>query len=352
MALSNNRFLRACRRESVDCTPVWFMRQAGRYLPEYRKIRDKHDILTICRTPELCAQVTLLPVLKLGVDAAILFSDIMLPLGAMGVEFELKENLGPIISNPIRDKESVKALRIVEPEEAVPFVLQAIRLIRTELKGQVPLIGFAGAPFTLASYLIEGRPARDFTCTKSLMYSEPAVWHALLEKLTQVVTRYLGAQIQAGVQAVQLFDSWIGCLSPPDYQEFVLPYSRRIFEGLREDGVPCIHFGTGTATLLELMKEAGGDVIGIDWRMELDKAWARLGYEVAIQGNLDPAVLLGPFERVEKCVRDILQRAGNRPGHIFNLGHGIRPETPVDHVAQLVEIVHEHSRRKEREDRL
>jgi uroporphyrinogen decarboxylase len=346
MALSNDRFLKACRREAVDCTPVWFMRQAGRYLLEYRKIRDKHDILTICRTPELCAQVTLLPVRRLSVDAAILFADIMLPLGAMGVEFEFKANVGPVIHNPIRDRAGVEALRVVAPEEAVPFVLEAIQIMRKELRGQVPLIGFSGAPFTLASYLIEGGPTRDFTRTKSLMYREPAVWHALMEKLTQVVLSYLQTQIQAGVHAVQLFDSWVGCLSPQDYREFVLPYSRRIFEGLREYGVPHIHFGTSTATLLELMKEAGGDVMGIDWRMELDQAWARLGYDVGIQGNLEPAVLLGPFERVEKCTRDILHSAGSRPGHIFNLGHGMLPETPVDHVVRLVEFVHEYSRRQ------
>lgn len=345
MALANDRFLKACWREPANCTPVWFMRQAGRYLPEYRKIREKYDILTICQTPELCAQVTLLPIKKLNVDAAIIFADIMLPLGAMGVAFEFKENVGPVIHNPIRDQTAVEALHLVEPEEAVPFVLEAIRMVHQELDGGVPLIGFAGGPFTLASYLIEGGPTRDFARTKRLMCGEPSAWHALMAKLTQVALRYLQAQIQAGVQAVQLFDSWIGCLSPHDYQEFVLPYSRQIFEGLKDAHVPCIHFGTGTSTLLELMKAAGGDVIGIDWRIELDEAWARLGYAVGIQGNLDPAMLLGPFEQIARRVHDILQRAGNRPGHIFNLGHGVLPETPVDTVVRLVEIVHEYSRK-------
>ncbi|MBI3660532.1 uroporphyrinogen decarboxylase [Candidatus Acetothermia bacterium] len=344
--MSNDRFLKACRREPVDCTPVWFMRQAGRYLTEYRKLREKYDLLTIAKTPGLCAQVTLLPVRKFELDAAILFADIMLPLEAMGVNFELKENIGPVIHNPIRRCADVEALRVVEPEEAVPFVLEAIRLIRSELR--VPLIGFSGAPFTLASYLIEGSPSRTFVQTKSLMYREPATWHQLMERLTQLVLEYLRAQVRAGVQAVQLFDSWVGCLSPQDYQEYVLPYSRRIFEGLADLKIPRIHFGTDTATLLELMRAASSEVIGVDWRIPLDRAWERIGKGYAIQGNLDPATLLGPWKLVQERTREILQQVEARPGHIFNLGHGFYPDTPVENVARLVEFVHEQTSNKEK----
>ncbi|MFQ5796145.1 MAG: uroporphyrinogen decarboxylase [Candidatus Bipolaricaulia bacterium] len=342
---SNDRFLKACCGEPVDCTPVWFMRQAGRYMPEYRKIREQHSLLEICKIPELCAQVTLQPIEKLGVDAAILFSDIMLPLGGMGVEYEFKAGVGPIIHNPIRGETDVNALRVIEPEADLLFVLEAIRMLREAPTLDVPLIGFSGAPFTLASYMIEGGPPKNFSQTKRMMYQKPALWHLLLEKLSEVVVKYLRAQIRSGVQAVQLFDSWVGCLSPQDYQAFVLPHSRRIFQGLEGMDVPCIHFGTGTATLLTLISQAGGDVIGVDWRIPLDQAWVLLGEGVGIQGNLDPAVLLGPFAEVEKRTTDILKRAKNRPGHIFNLGHGVLPDTPVDHVARLVEVVHEQSRR-------
>ncbi|MFN4218566.1 MAG: uroporphyrinogen decarboxylase [Candidatus Bipolaricaulia bacterium] len=338
----NDRFLRACRCEPVDCTPVWFMRQAGRYLPEYKKLRQRYDLLTICHTPELCAQVTLLPVKKLKVDAAILFADIMLPLGAMGVDFELRENVGPIIHNAIRRASDVMRLRVLEPAD-LSFVPEAIRLLCREL--DVPLIGFAGAPFTLASYLIEGGPSRDFAKTKSFMYCEREAWKVLMERLAQSVLQYLKAQIIAGAQAVQLFDSWVGCLSPEDYQEFVSPYVRQIFEGLRGMGMPAIHFAVGAGGLLELLKEAGGDVIGIDWRVPLDQAWARLSNGVAIQGNLDPAVLLGPWKLIERRALEVLRRAGGRPGHIFNLGHGVLPDTPVDNLRRLVEFVHEYTKR-------
>lgn len=337
----NDQFLRACRRQPVDYTPVWFMRQAGRYQPWYRQLREKYSLIEICSIPELCAEVTIQAVRQLNVDAAILFSDIMLPLGPMGVQFRIEEHVGPVIERPIRSLQDVECLRSLAPEEDLPFVLSAIRLLREEL--EVPLIGFAGAPFTLASYLIEGGPSRAFTCTKALIYQEPALWHRLLEKLTDAVAKFLQAQVQAGAQALQVFDSWVGCLSPSDYREYVQPHMVRLFAELRAARVPIIHFGVDTNGLLELMREAGGDVIGIDWRVRLDHAWARLGYETAIQGNMDPAVLLGPWKLVEQHAREILEQAGGRPGHIFNLGHGVLPETPLDHLRRLVELVHEQS---------
>lgn len=335
----NDRFLRACRCESVDATPIWIMRQAGRYLPEYRKLREKHDILTLCKTPALSAQVTLMPLRTFDLDAAILFADIMLPLEGMGVSLEIIESVGPVIEKPIRSLSDVQALRVIDPEEDVPYVLETIRLLLKELK--VPLIGFSGAPFTLASYLIEGKPSRDFTNVKRFMYGNPDGWQALMQMLTSVVLEYLKAQIRAGVHAIQLFDSWVGCLSPQDYREYVLPYSQIIFHDLAHMNVPRIHFGVGTATLLELMKEAGGDVIGVDWRIPLDLAWQRIGYDRAIQGNLDPAVLLGPQELIGQRARVILAQADGRSGHIFNLGHGILQHTPPEHVKYLVDAVHE-----------
>ncbi len=341
----NHRFLKACKREAVDCTPVWFMRQAGRYMAEYRAIRQKYTLLTICKTPELAAQVTLQPVEKLGVDAAIIFADILLPVEGMGIQLEFAQGEGPVIHNPIRDKAAVEALRLIEPEETVPFTLEAIRIVRRELNNRIPLIGFAGAPFTLASYLIEGGHSRDYVLTKSMMYKDLETWRSLMAKLARVVTVYLRSQIRAGAQAVQLFDSWIGCLSPGDYREYVLPFSRQVIQNLREENVPIIHFGTGTAALLELMREAGSDVIGVDWRVNIDEAWNRLGDQVAIQGNLDPVALFAPLPELRKRIKEILQRAGNRPGHIFNLGHGILPQTPVENVIATVEMVHELSRR-------
>ena len=336
----NERFLDACRRKAVDSTPIWFMRQAGRFLPEYRKIREKHDIISICKNPELCSDVTTLPVRRLGVDAAIMFADIMLPLEGMGVQFKIEEGIGPIINTPVRSMDQAEALENFEPKSAVPFVLDAIGLAKKKLDDLVPLIGFCGGPFTLASYLIEGRPTRDFVNTKMLMYREPETWHMLMEKLAAAMSAYLQAQVRAGADAIQLFDSWIGCLSPEDYREYALPYSQRIFKGLEGKGVPRIHFGTSTSNLLEGMKQAGGDVFGVDWRMPIDLAWERLGREVAIQGNLDPAALLADIDLVKSKAKDILERVRGAPGHIFNLGHGILAETPVDNAAELVKFVH------------
>ncbi len=339
------RFLRACRRQPVDCTPVWFMRQAGRYLPEYRRIRQRYGLLDICRAPDLAAEVTLQPVRTLGVDAAILFADILLPLIPMGVELHFVAGEGPVITRPLRSAAEVQALRPLEPEADLPFVLETIRLVRRELDGRVPLIGFAGAPFTLASYLIEGGASRDYVETRRFMLHAPAAWHVLMDRLAGAVTAYLRAQVRAGAQALQLFDSWVGCLSPGDYREYVFPYSRRVLSALAGEQVPVIHFGTGTAGLLEWMRDAGGDVIGVDWRIGLGAAWQRLGTQVAIQGNLDPAALLGPRDALEQRVRQVLEEVAGRPGHIFNLGHGILPQTPVENVKAVVEMVHEFSRR-------
>jgi len=333
-----DRFLRACRREPADQTPVWFMRQAGRYQPEYRAIRERYSLLEICRTPELCAQLTLLPVAQLGVDAAILFSDITVPLLALGVPFEIVEGIGPVIAEPLRTAADVERLRPVEPAADLPFVLDAIRLVRRETR--VPLIGFAGAPFTLASYLIEGRGSRDLVLTRRLLHAEPDLWTALMTRLTDATLAYLCAQVEAGAQAVQVFDSWVGALAPRDYAAAVLPHTRRLFDGLRATKAPTIYFGTGTAGLLPLMARAGGDVLSVDWRVGLGEAWALIG-DAAIQGNLDPATLLAPFGVAAAAAREILADAGGRPGHIFNLGHGVLPQTPVDHVRRLVDLVHE-----------
>src|SRR5579883_860545 len=333
-----NRLLRACTRQPVDRTPVWFMRQAGRVLPEYREVRKKHDLLAITHQPELCAEVTLQPVRRLGVDAAILFADIMTPLIATGVDLRIVEHAGPVLADPIRCSQDVARLRPLEPEQDVPFVLETIRIVRQQLPREVALIGFAGGPFTLASYLVEGKSSRTFEHTKRLMYGQPEVWRDLMERLAAMAAAYLKAQLAAGVQVVQLFDSWVGCLSPDDYRCFVQPYSRAIFDAL--EGAPSIHFGTDTACLLEDMAAAGGSVIGLDWRMPLDKGWERVGFERAVQGNLDPAVLLGPWTAVESAARLVLERAAGRPGHIFNLGHGLHPETPLDNLVRLVELVH------------
>ena len=335
----NDRLLKACRLQPVDATPVWFMRQAGRFLPEYRKIREKHDVISICKNPELCAKVTSLPVEILGVDAAIMFADIMLPLEGMGIKFEIKEGLGPVVQQPIQSLESVNSLTDLDPRDDVPFILEAIAQVKKTLN--IPLIGFCGAPFTLASYLIEGRPTREFVNTKALMYRHPKTWHALMNKLATAMANYLRAQVKAGVDVVQLFDSWVGCLSPEDYHQYVLPYSRRIFKELEGTGVPRIHFGTATSNLLEEMKQAGGDVFGVDWRIPIDLAWERLGSDVGIQGNLDPAVLLGTPELIKSQATRILTKTKGRVGHIFNLGHGMLPETPPQNVIELVKFVHE-----------
>ena len=339
------RFLDACHLRQPDATPIWFMRQAGRCLAEYRELRKRYDILTMAKTPELCAQVTLMPVHEFGVDAAVLYADIMLPLERMGISFEIEPDIGPIIHNPVRTMQDIEALRVIDAEESTPYVLEAIRLVRHELEGKQAVIGFSGAPFTLACYMIEGRPSRDYGMAKSLMYGQPDVWHALMNKLAEVVSRYLLAQIAAGVNVVQLFDSWVGALSPSVYQRFVQPYSRRIFDAVRQTGTPSIHFGTGTASLLELMTEAGGDVISVDWRVDLDDAWQRIGYERGIQGNLDPTLLLTPWNVIEEGMHDVLRRAANRPGHIFNLGHGVLAPTPPDMLRRLVEAVHESTKR-------
>jgi uroporphyrinogen decarboxylase len=314
------------------------MRQAGRTLPRYREIRKQFSLFEVCRRPELCAEVTLEPVERHGVDAAVMFADIMLPVVGMGVAVELVDGVGPVIERPIASLEDVRALRVPEPEEAVPFVLQAVRLVREQLPDEKALIGFCGGPFTVAGYLIEGRPTRDFVKTKRCMYGSPEVWHELMTRLTETFLRYVRAKVDAGADAIQLFDSWVGALSVDDYEEFVAPYSERILGGV---AAPTIHFGTGTAHLLEAMAAAGGDVIGLDWRVPLDQGWDRVGRDRGIQGNLDPALLLGPWARVEAAVDAILRAAGGRPGHIFNLGHGVLPETDPDALRRLRELVHE-----------
>jgi uroporphyrinogen decarboxylase len=332
--------VRAARREPVERTPVWFMRQAGRSLPEYRRIRERHAFFEINESAELTAEVTLQPVARHGVDAAVMFADIMTPVVAMGVGVELVEGVGPVIADPIRSLADVERLRVPDPEESVAPVLEAIGIVRRELTREQAVVGFCGGPFTVAGYLVEGRPSRDFARTKALMYGEPAVWHALMEKLADTAAGYVVAQARAGADVVQLFDSWIGALSPSDYEEFVAPWSARILAALAAAGVPAIHFGTGTATLLESLTRAGGEVIGLDWRIPLDDGWDLVGEGRGVQGNLDPAVLLGPWERVERAARDVLARAAGRPGHIFNLGHGVLPGTDPDVLSRLRALVH------------
>ena len=337
-------FLAACLRRPTGFTPVWLMRQAGRFLPEYRAIRSRLSFLELCKHPEAAAEVTLLPVERLRVDAAILFADILLIVEPMGVGLEFARGEGPVIHRPVRSAEDVERLVERDPAETVPFVFETVRRVRAALAERVPLIGFAGAPFTVASYLVEGGASRDYLETKRLMYRDPGAWHALLARLARTIARYLNGQIAAGAQAVQLFDSWVGALGPDDYREYVLRHTRAVIQALTP-GVPVIHFGTGTAGLLPALREAGGDVIGLDWRVDLDEAWARVGHDVAVQGNLDPAALLAPPDEIRRRVRAILARAGGRPGHVFNLGHGVLPETPVDHAVAMVDAVHELSAR-------
>jgi uroporphyrinogen decarboxylase len=332
---------RACRREPVERTPVWFMRQAGRSLPEYREIRKRHDLFEVCRRPELCAEVTLQPIRRHGVDGAVMFADIMLPVLGMGIDVELVESVGPVIETPIRSLADVERLRVPDPAEAVQFILDAVRLVRAELPEERAVIGFAGGPFTVAGYLIEGRPTRDFVKTKRCMYGAADVWHALMEKLAATFAAYLAANVRAGADVVQLFDSWVGTLSVDDYREFVAPYSARVLAAV---DVPTIHFGTGTAHLLEEMAEAGGDVIGLDWRIPIERGWELAGFDRGVQGNLDPALLLGPFERTRAAAIRILEAVDGRPGHIFNLGHGVLPDTDPDDLRRLVELVHERTR--------
>jgi uroporphyrinogen decarboxylase len=332
----------ACRRKPTAYTPIWLMRQAGRYMKEYRSLRKKYSFLEMCKNPEIAAQVTLQPIEKFKLDAAIIFSDILIPLEPMGVEFEFAKGEGPVFHHPVREMKDIEKLRIIEPEEEISFLIKAIQIVRKELEGKLPLIGFSGAPFTLASYIIEGGHSKNYILTKGVMYQNKPAWDTLMNKISDVLIRYLNAQVRAGVQALQLFDSWVGCLSPADYEKYVLPYSKKVIDGINK-GVPLIHFATTSSTLLEKMKQAGGNVIGVDWRVNLGEAWARLGYDVAIQGNLDPVILLGSADLIEKEVKRILNEAGSRPGHIFNLGHGILPNTPVENVAALVEAVHQYS---------
>jgi uroporphyrinogen decarboxylase len=338
-------FARAARLEPTERTPVWFMRQAGRVLPEYRALRERWSLMDICRQPELCAEVTLQPLRRMELDAAVMFADIMLPLIGVGIDIELVDNVGPVVRHPIRSTAGLASLRPIQPAEDVPFVLETVRLLREALGHERAILGFAGGPFTLAAYLIEGRPSRDFGLTKRMMYEEPALWHALMDRLTGIMITYLGAKAAAGVDALQLFDSWVGCLSPRDYVRFVQPYSRRIFAALEPTGLPLIHFGTNTAGLLEEFAAAGGSIIGVDWRVPLDTAWDRIGHDRGIQGNLDPSVLLGPVAQLEEQAGDVLRRAAGRPGHIFNLGHGVLPSTPLDHLMHLADFIHTRSER-------
>jgi uroporphyrinogen decarboxylase len=339
------RFLDACHHIVPDATPVWFMRQAGRCLPEYRAIRQKYAMLTMVKTPELSAEVTLMPIKRFAVDAAVIYSDIMLPLQDMGVSLEIQHEVGPVIHQPIRSLKDVEELHVPGCEEVGRSMMETIRLVKHELAGQRAVIGFAGAPFTLASYLVEGRPSRDYRHTKAMMYGEPTIWHALMNKLTDMTCHYLLAQIQAGVDAVQLFDSWIGALSPSVYVRHVQPYVQRIFTTVKQTGTPTIHFGTGTAALLTELAASGGDIIGLDWQVDLDEAWAQIGFEHGVQGNLDPTLLLTAWPVVEAGMQDVLSRAANRAGHIFNLGHGVLPQTDPDMLRRLVDAVHETTKR-------
>lgn len=334
-----DRFLRACWREPVDRTPVWFMRQAGRSSPSYRAIREKHGILEMVKNPDLATQVTLQPLRELGVDAAILFADLLIPIEAMGFPVRITPGEGPAIERPVRAPDDVGRLEPLEPERDLPFVIETIRRVRA--KTDVPFIGFAGAPFTLASYLIEGGASKDFAATKAFLYRHPDAWDRLLGLLADAMADYMRSQVRAGAQALQVFDSWAGALSPHDYEAHVLPHTRRLFSGLRETAVPLIHFGTGTAGFLESFAAAGGDVIGVDWRVPLDVAWRRMGDGRGIQGNLDPAALLGPPEAWRTLATDVLERAEARPGHVFNLGHGVLPDTPIENLQRLVTFVHE-----------
>lgn len=339
-ATAQSRLLRACRREPVDATPIWLMRQAGRYLPEYRALRERHAFLEMVKTPELACEVTLQPLRSFDLDAAIIFADILPPLESLGFELEFHEGRGPLILNPLRRAADVAAVTAPEGDEGWSFTLETMRLARRELAGKAPLIGFSGAPFTLACYAIQGSGGGDFAVARQFMMNEPRAWHALMDVLARLVGRYLSAQVEAGAQVLQLFDSWAGLLSPADYRESVLPYSRAALAAAGGSGAPLIHFATGSAGLLELMREAGGDVIGVDWRVDLDTAWRRLGGAVALQGNLDPVALLAEPQALEARAAAVLKSAAGRPGHIFNLGHGVLPQTPPDNVRRLVELVH------------
>jgi uroporphyrinogen decarboxylase len=342
----NDIFLKACCGEEIEYTPVWLMRQAGRYLPEYQAVRAKVDFLTLCKTPELAAKVTLQPVDILGVDAAILFSDILIPVEAMGLRLAFSDKQGPVLSEPIRNKSAVERLLIPDTEEDMPFILKTIKILRKELENKVPLIGFSGAPFTLATYMIEGGTSKNFLHTKKMMFQHSGIFSYLMEKLTVTVTSYLSAQIKAGAQAVQLFDTWAGILAPPDYKEFVLPYVKKAISELKKEGVPIIYFINDCAGILKEVQKSGADVIGIDWRIDLGDAINSLGKKVVIQGNLDPCALFLPKEKLEERVKDILRKGEAAKGHIFNLGHGILPETPVENALAMVEAVHKYGKKE------
>ncbi|HEX4206278.1 MAG TPA: uroporphyrinogen decarboxylase [Ktedonobacteraceae bacterium] len=339
------RFMAACHHQQPDATPVWFMRQGGSGFAVYREMLKKYDVMTIAKTPELSSSVALIPIRELGVDAAVLYADIMLPVEEMGIELHIEPAVGPIIHNPIRNMHDVEALRTPTSAEITPFVMGGIRLLHEELARKQAIIGISGAPFTLACYMIEGRPSRDYRTAKALLYSQPELWHALMEKLTTVISGYLVAQVRAGVDVVQLFDSWVGSINPSTYRKFVLPYTQRIFAAVKQTGTPAIHFGTGTGALLDSMAEAGGDVLSIDWRMDLDTAWEQIGFERGIQGNLDPALMLTSWPVIEAGMRDVLQRAANRPGHIFNFGHAMPATSDPDLLRRLVDTIHEQTQR-------
>ncbi len=341
-SLRQSVFMRACRREPVPYTPIWLMRQAGRYMQEYREVRARMSFLELCKTPSLAAEVTVTAAERLGVDAAIIFADILLIIEPMGLKLEFSKGEGPVIHNPVRSAVDVDGLREVENVGALGFVFDAIRETRGALRSDLPLIGFAGAPFTLASYIVEGGASKNYVHTKSLMYNDAGAWHAMMSLISRALIKYLNAQVAAGAQVLQLFDSWVGALSPDDYREYVLPHTRHVIANITA-GTPVIHFGTGTAALLELLREAGGDVIGLDWRVRLDEGWRRIGHDVGVMGNLDPVALFANQDHLREQAALILAQAGGRPGHIFNLGHGILPETPVENVIALVEMVHEKS---------
>lgn len=338
--LHHSRFLRACRREPTDTTPIWIMRQAGRYLPEYMEVRRQVTFLELCKRPDLAAEVTLTAQRVLGVDAAILFADLLPILEPMGLDLEYAKGEGPVIHNPIHTASEVDRLREIEDLESLDFVFETVKLVRRELPPDIPLIGFAGAPFTLASYAIEGGGSRNYVLTKTMMYTDAAAWHTLMRRLANSLIRYLNAQIEAGCQAVQLFDSWAGCLSPEDYRQFVLPHTKAIIQGI-QPGVPVINFLTGNPALLPLLRESGGDVIGLDWRISLRDGWRTVGYDVGVQGNLDPVVLMADLDTLRRRAKAVLDEAEGRPGHIFNLGHGVFPEVPPENVKALVRMVHE-----------
>jgi uroporphyrinogen decarboxylase len=342
MSAPDSRFVRACRLEPVDTTPLWFMRQAGRYMPEYRAVRKSHSILEICKSPELAAEVTITAAERLGVDAAIIFADLLLPLEVMGLDFRFEAGEGPVIEKPLREPKDVKRLRTDRAAD-LNYVSESVRKVARHFGKKLPVIGFCGAPFTLASYMIEGGGSRNYVHTKRLMYTEPKAWSELMTKLVSVLSSYAAEQVGAGADVIQVFDSWVGCLSPEDFRAYVLPHATQLVRALQRTGAPIIYFGTDSATLLPAMKETGAEVIGVDWRIGIDDGWRSLHFAGAVQGNLDPVTLFADKKLLRERAHDVLRRAGGRPGHIFNLGHGILPETPVENVLALVEYVREFS---------